>query len=310
MAIFPFLLLLLLLPTVAAQWQSCGNSGNYKSNSTYETNFKLLSSTLPKKAASNATLFATDTVGDGPDTVFALALCRGDQNAYACEVCLATAFQNGPQVCPYNKDVSMYYDPCLLRFSNKNFLATTVDDPDRMLTLINDLNIRTSVDTFNLFLSTLINNTAQSAVNSSRRFTTSRLDVSSLPMLYCLMQCRPDLTAGDCADCLQVVSGYTLQNMKGKQGGRVAGTRCNMRYEIYSFFIGEPMLRIISNTTLGSTPVIVYGSPPVAPAAAPPPDRVREQRGRTSPRRALWIIAAVAAPLLLCFISSAVWMRR
>ncbi|KAM0839975.1 hypothetical protein ACQ4PT_005273 [Festuca glaucescens] len=313
MVILPFLLLPLLLPSVAAQWQFCGNSGNYKSNSTYEANLKLLSSTLPKKAASNATLFATDILGDAPDTVFALALCRGDQNAYACEACLATAFQNGPQVCPYNKDVSMYYDPCLLRFSNKNFLGTTVDDPDHMLTLINDLNITTSIDSFNIFLSTLINNTAQSAANSSRRFITSRLDASSLPMLYCLMQCRPDLTASDCADCLQAVSGYTLRNMKGKQGGRVAWTRCNMRYEIYSFFIGEPVLRIISNTTPGSTPVIIYGSPPVAPAAAPPSDQVVqttvEQRGRTSPRRPLWIIA-VAAPLLLCFLSSVVWIRR
>lgn len=95
---------------------------------------------------------------------------------------------------------------------------------------------------------------------------------------------------------------------------------------MYLFFIGDPMLRIINlatevpainNTTPGSPPpVTVYGSPPLTPAGAPPPDLVVqttiEQNGRSSRKKALLIIA-VAAPLLsilLCFICSAVWLRR
>ncbi|KAI4966292.1 hypothetical protein ZWY2020_041853 [Hordeum vulgare] len=129
MVILP--LLLLLVPLTAAQmWPSCGESGNYKSNSTYEANLRLLSSTLPKKAASSTNLFATDTVGNAPDVIFALALCRGDANASACEGCLVTAFQDGQEHCANNKDATVYYDsnPCMLRFSNQNFLATTVNE--------------------------------------------------------------------------------------------------------------------------------------------------------------------------------------
>ncbi|VAH69446.1 unnamed protein product [Triticum turgidum subsp. durum] len=324
MVILP--LLLLLMPLTAAQlWPSCGESGDYKSNSTYEANLKLLSTTLPKKAASSTNLFATDTVGNVPNVIFALALCRGDSNASACEGCLVTAFQDGQEHCANYKDATVYYDsnPCMLRFSNQNFLATTVNDHILVIVSIESLmmNIPTRADSFKLLLFTLLNSTAQSAANSSRRFTTSRLDVNSFPTLYCLMQCTPDLTANDCTACLQPYFQYTVKYMDGKKGGRVLGTRCTMRYEIFPFFQGDPMLRIINLVSEvpainNTTPLITVNPSPQSPDAAPPPPEAQattqELHGRNSHRRALWIIA-VAAPLLsifLCVIFFVVWMRR
>ncbi|CAM0952432.1 unnamed protein product [Alopecurus aequalis] len=323
------ILLLLLVPLAAAEtWPSCGDSGDYKSNSTYEANLRLLSSTLPKKAASSTTLFATDTVGNVPNVIFALALCRGDSDASDCEGCLITAFQYAQDHCANNKDATVYYNnTCMLRFSNLNFLATTVDEHILVIVSTESLmmNISTRADSFRLLLFTLLNSTAQSAANSSRRFTTSRLDVSSFPTLYCLMQCTPDLTTDDCMACLQPYSQYTLQYMDGRKGGRVLGTRCTMRYEIYPFFQGDPMLRIINlasevpaiNNTV--PPVTVYPRPQSqsqSPVAAPPPPdgqtNIQEHHGRNSRQRALWIIvvAALLLSILLCFICVIVWMRR
>lgn len=48
-----------------------------------------------------------------------------------------------------------------------------------------------------LMLFTLLNNTAQYAASSSRRLTTSILDISSLQTMYCLVQCTPDLNADE-----------------------------------------------------------------------------------------------------------------
>nr|XP_040241846.1 cysteine-rich receptor-like protein kinase 10 isoform X4 [Aegilops tauschii subsp. strangulata] len=276
-------------PIVAILWRE----GDYKSNSTYEANLKLLSTTLPKKAASSTNLFATDTVGNVPNVIFALALCRGDSNASACEGCLVTAFQDGQEHCANYKDAAVYYDsdPCMLRFSNKNFLATTVNEHMLVIVSIESLmvNISTRADSFRLMLFTLLNSTAQSAANSSRRFTTSRLDVSvsSLPTLYCLMQCTPDLTADECTACLQPYLQYTLKYMDGKKGGRVLGTRCSM----------------------STMPLITVNPPPQPQSQSPVAAALL---GRNSRRRALWIIAA-AAPLLsifLCAILFVVWIRR
>ena len=131
MALILPLLLLLLFPYVAAQWQLCGESGNYTSKSTYQENLTRLSSSLPKKASSNATLIATDTVGAAPDTVFALAFCRGDIEASACEVCVATAFQDGPGMCPNKKDVATYYDDCMLSSGGAGVLALGSGEPNK-----------------------------------------------------------------------------------------------------------------------------------------------------------------------------------
>ncbi|KAF7033384.1 hypothetical protein CFC21_044488 [Triticum aestivum] len=324
------LLFLPLVPLAAAQaWPFCGDSGVYEPDSTYQANLRHLSSTLPKKAASSTTLFATDTHGNVPNVIFALALCRGDSNASSCEGCLVTAFQDGQEHCPNSKDTTVYYysNPCMLRFSNKNFLATTHNDKILVASMEMPLNIWTRGDSFRRLLFTLMDNTAQLATNSSRRFATSRLDVTFFPTVYCLMQCTPDLTADDCTACLQPYFQYTVKYMYGKEGGRVLGTRCTMRYEIFPFFQGKPMLRIINllsevppiNNTM---PRVTVNPPPrpqsqsQSPVAAPPPPEAQastqELHGRNSHRKALWIIA-IAAPLLsicMCFICCIVWMTR
>lgn len=257
--VFPILLLLLLVPLAAAQWQSCGDSGTYASNSTYQTNLRLLSSILPKKVVSNTTLFATGTAGDAPDVVYALALCRGDNtDASHCETCVATAFHDAQQLCPYSKDTTLYYHAgsgCMLRFSDQDFLSTTVNE--KILVLWDAMNISTSAALTRLLLFTLLNVTAHSAAKSPRRFATSRMDVGPSRTLYCLMQCTPDLTADDCAACFQAYTQYTLQN--GKQGGVVVGTRCSMSYEIFPYFQGEPMLRI--GQLASAVPTMINGKP-------------------------------------------------
>ncbi|XP_044354209.1 cysteine-rich receptor-like protein kinase 10 [Triticum aestivum] len=304
------ILILLLLPFVGAEWQVCGSSGNYTSNSTYQANLLLLSSTLPNKAVSNtSSLFATATVGDAPDIVYALSLCRGDStDASDCESCVAAAFEDAQQSYPYNKEASLYYDACMLRFSNHNFLlANSTEDHMSWITIRNNLNFTTGGDS--------LNSTAQAAAKSSRRFTTSRLGVNLVPTtVYCLMQCTPDLTLDDCTACLQLVLKHTLKSLDGAQGGRILGTRCSMRYELYHFYEGVPMLAIPAVN--GTTPPTRYPHSQSHPPAAAPPRlaqaTVQEQQGHNSRKRVLLIIAVVAPPLsiLLCFICSVVWMRR
>jgi len=216
--------------------------------------------------------------------VYALALCRGDISASACADCVATGFQDAQQLCAFAKDATVCYDSCLLRFSNTNFIATT--DNDVLLIVMNAKNFTESADSMRLMLFTLLNATSQDAASRSGRFTTARLDISSLPTMYCLVQCTPDLTAGECAACLRDFPQLTLRYLDGSQGGRLIGVRCNMRYEIYPFYQGDPMLRIISlapavpaiNGTQPETPVTVFPQPQPPPAIIPA-GPAQEQRG-------------------------------
>uniref|UniRef100_A0A453BD35 Gnk2-homologous domain-containing protein n=1 Tax=Aegilops tauschii subsp. strangulata TaxID=200361 RepID=A0A453BD35_AEGTS len=256
------LIAFLLTPPTAAQppWQICGKSGNYAANDTYQSNIRQLSATLPKNASASRTLFATSSIGSLPNIAYALALCRGDGNASACEACVTTAFQDAQQLCAFNKDATVIYDPCYLRFSNQNFLATTSND--NIIVLKNTQSVSSPVDVFDAAVQTLLNATGDyAAANSSRRFATGEegFDTTN-PTIYGLVQCTPDMSPADCRSCLGDIITQMPQDLSGSIGGRLIGVRCNFRYEVVPFFSGSPTLRL--------------PAPPAPPAPPPAPVNV------------------------------------
>ncbi|CAL5002916.1 unnamed protein product [Urochloa decumbens] len=83
----------------------CGSSATYSPNSSYQANLDAVSAALPRDASSSPALFATAARGAGSaDHIFALTLCRGDEDAPACLDCVAGAFQYAGSSCPYDKE--------------------------------------------------------------------------------------------------------------------------------------------------------------------------------------------------------------
>ncbi|CAN6205624.1 unnamed protein product [Urochloa humidicola] len=276
-------LLLALAPLAATQpWPLCGSTGgNYTANSTYQSNLARLATAIPANASQSGTLFAAGSAGSVPDAVYALALCRGDTtNASACGSCVATAFQDAQQLCPYNKDATIIYDACYLRFSNLDFLASGGNGSPAML--MNTQSVSSPLRAFEAAVGALLNATADyAAANSSRRlFATGEEGFDSInPTIYGLTQCTPDMSPADCRSCLASIIAM-VPRFKGSQGGRVIGMRCNFRYEVYSFFSGEPSLRLPAPSP----------TPPVnVTPTATPPGRSRNKAG---------IVAAIAVPIV------------
>uniref|UniRef100_A0A0D9WZV4 Cysteine-rich receptor-like protein kinase 10 n=1 Tax=Leersia perrieri TaxID=77586 RepID=A0A0D9WZV4_9ORYZ len=298
------LLAFLLAPPAAAQWKFCGDSaGNYTANSTYQSNLQRLSTTLPQNASASATLFAKDTLGAVPDIIYALTLCRGDTtNATACRGCVATAFQDAQQLCPYNKEVFIVYDACYLRFSNLNFLASESDNGSPMI-LTNANNATAPAGVFDAAVATLLNATTgyAAAANSSRRLGTGEeaFDAAN-PTIYGLSQCTPDMSPDGCRRCLGDIIAWIPQYLSRKVGGRVIGTRCNYRYEVYTFFSGGPMLRLPSPAALSPLP---------APANTPPPppttttgERKKNKSGTAlAIALPLGVVSLATVAICLCF---------
>ncbi|XP_048556260.1 cysteine-rich receptor-like protein kinase 6 [Triticum urartu] len=294
------LIAFLLTPLAAAQppWQICGKSGNYAANDTYQSNIRQLSATLPKNASASRTLFATGSVGSLPDIAYALALCRGDGNASACEACVTTAFQDAQQLCAFNKDATVIYDPCYLRFSNQNFLATTSND--NLIGLKNSQSVSSPVDVFDAAVQTLLNATGDyAAANSSRRFATGEegFDTSN-PTIYGLVQCTPDMSPADCRSCLGDIITRMPQRLSGSIGGRLIGVRCNFRYEVVPFFSGSPTLRL--------------PAPPAPPAPPPAPVNVTPTAtpGGKSANNVLAIVLPIVAAILAITTVCLCYLRR
>ncbi|XP_039828902.1 cysteine-rich receptor-like protein kinase 6 isoform X1 [Panicum virgatum] len=312
--------------------QVCGASGNYTLNDTYQANIQRLAATLPKNASQ--ALFAKASLGVVPDVVYALALCRGDVNASACASCVATAFSDAQQLCAYNRDATVFYDPCLLRYSNQNFLdsinsggnvlfvlmpsrnvttsgiqyvavTSVLDTGDPILILLNTQNVTSPFRVFDAAVAVLVNATARyAAADASRRFGTAveafQTFDSQNPRIYGLAQCTPDMTAADCRTCLAGMTQMGPQYFSGKQGGRILGLRCNYRYEQYPFFSGGPLLQL---------PEPPVGAP--APVnATPTPATTTRGRGNRTARVLAIILLIVIMMLGTVVVFYRLWRRR
>lgn len=270
MALIVLFVVLGLAPMVAAQpWQICGSS-NYTANSLYQSNLDTLSSSLVTEGSDPSGLFAKGSTGDAPNKVYAVALCRGDVNASTCAACVDAAFKAGAtRLCPRSKDATIFYDDCLLRFSDQDILnmdsssrVNTLAVVDGALVLMNissepmlpgwdDWNADNQAVAKNvthLFFKTTLANTVAQVLKTTSHYAAIRMDMdgvstsaaATVRRLYCLAQCAPDLVEDICYNCLNNFSDLATANFAGKQGGRVLGLRCNLRYDTSKFYAGEP----------------------------------------------------------------------
>ncbi|OEL25060.1 Cysteine-rich receptor-like protein kinase 10 [Dichanthelium oligosanthes] len=260
----------LLVPLAAAYpWQVCGTTGNFTANSTYQANLALLAGALPRNTSSAPDLFATAVVGAIPDQISALALCRGDANATACSACLDTAFQDVQNMCAYDRSAAIYYDPCILYYSDVHFLSSADNVQDAMTNRVNLRNVTSDPARFNRLVAALVNATADYAAhNSTRRYAAGEADFDQeYPKVYSWAQCTPDLTPAQCRACLAGIIAFMPRLFTNRVGGRVLGVRCSYRYEVYSFLDSPVMVQLAESGSSSGAPAPATEPAAVTPAA-------------------------------------------
>ncbi|KAJ3670474.1 hypothetical protein LUZ60_010798 [Juncus effusus] len=258
-------------------YKICGST-NYTANSTYESNLKIMFSSLYTEAIMG---YSKTSTGDGPNQTSGLFLCRGDVNLSVCSSCLNQSFKDAPSLCPYKREAIIYYDYCLLSYSNVDFLHFT--------------------DQLSQYSEVYMLNTQNTTVayNSTSRFGTGEIKMDDpASTIFGLTQCVTDLLSNDCLECLQELIDNMLLWFDGRQGGRILSVRCNLRYEVYAFFNGHPALSI-------SAPKI---SPP-PPMMAPLTKGNKDEKGGIS-KQAIIAISITAAFFLcgcsVCFF----WIKK
>ena len=96
------------------------------------------------------------------------------------------------------------------------------------------------VDQFNDDLRSLLESLRSQAVagGSLRKFAAAgNTTAPNFQTLYAVVQCTPDLSEEDCNSCLVGAFQNIPQCCDGKQGGRVVTPSCNIRFELFPFYI-------------------------------------------------------------------------
>ncbi|KAM0952324.1 putative protein kinase RLK-Pelle-DLSV family [Dioscorea sansibarensis] len=280
---FVFLLILHIPLALSADplYSVCSYNTNYSSNSTFQANLNLLLSSLTSNIAYSG--YFNDTKGKPPDQVFGLAICRGDLTGGTCNDCLVASVQSIIQRCPRQTSATIWYEQCLLRYSNQRFFSqastsfklvirneTSLSEPKRVSVLLRQL------------MNTVIKKTAY---NSSRMFAIENVDFTSSVKLYAvaLAQCTRDLSPEDCYGCLGNMVGNISE--VGKQSVEALGQSCVAGYELFDRLSPDE------------------STPSVTPASSPPNPTPRKGKSRINKAAAI-VIPSVAVILLV----SASWL--
>ncbi|WCJ20323.1 cysteine-rich RLK (RECEPTOR-like protein kinase) 25 [Euphorbia peplus] len=266
----------------------CPNTTVFTENSSYAVNLNQTLSSLISN--SNRTLgFYKTSAGQGPNDVFGLFLCRGDASIADCQTCVANGTNGIRLRCPDRVEAVIWYDFCLLRYSNRS-LDTMASSP--VAYLRNGQNISDQAR-FNDVLGSSMREAATAAAmaDGEKKFAVKEVNFTSFQTLYNLAQCTPDLSAGACIQCLDTAISLLPWCCDGKRGGRILMPSCNIRYEIYRFY-----------NVSATLPEVM--SPPPLPVVLPPPPSSPSPTGSSGGISTTTIIAVVVpifvSVLLFC----------
>ncbi|CAL4992024.1 unnamed protein product [Urochloa decumbens] len=155
-------------------------------------------------------------------------------------------------MCTGNKGAAIFYDTCLLGFSDRDFLNSTTNSEDQEVQLYNAQNITSDgADRFNATAYELLSGMAEymATLNSEDKFVTGTIPFdATYPNIYGQASCTSDLTPGQCRGCLDAtIAEMPRVFIPNTKGARVAGLRCIVRYEVYRFYNGSIMLQLPGN---------------------------------------------------------------
>ncbi|KAM7265722.1 hypothetical protein ACFE04_003405 [Oxalis oulophora] len=236
----------------------CYGSGNFTANSTYSKNRDILMASLASNAAANGG-FYNSSVGEGSDTVYATAMCSGDDTQTGCSSCVNTSAYSLLKDCPYQYEgVSWSGQPlCVVHYANTYIFGVKEMSPQQILYNTGTISWNRSEPFYSTWAD-LSNKLKDKAVKGSSKlkYAAEKVNYTLTLNIYAQVQCTPDLSESDCNDCLtQNIADYEI-NCYGHIGGVVRRPSCTYRWDMYSFF----------------TDIVDNAPPPsFSPAVAPPP---------------------------------------
>ena len=179
-------------------------------------------------------LYYNATEGDYPDKVYGLYNCRFDVSNEVCQGCIKVAIDTIAKNCTGAKKAIVWYDQCMVRFSNSSFPSSPETVP--RVGLLNTINVTDPYKFSNILaqsFSDLIRNVTSR--DSKYPAAAQTVNASSIDKLRTLVQCIPYLSKSDCNICLRGSVSEIPNFCYGKRGGQVLTPSCNIRYELYPF---------------------------------------------------------------------------
>ncbi|KAG7557446.1 Gnk2-homologous domain [Arabidopsis suecica] len=221
--------------------QRCGDSLFFTPNGTYDTNRRLVLSTLASNVSSQNNRFYNVSVGEGPGRIYALGLCIPGTDPKVCSDCIQPASVGLLQNCPNQTDSWDWRADktlCFVRYSNSSFFNLKILMPTQAEynTGMFQGNVTAYTRIWDAFMEFML-----TRVGPTRYLA----DISPLigsDRIYALMQCIPGISSNDCESCLRENVQEYKSCCNGYIGGTVRKPVCYFRWDGYPYLgaFGDP----------------------------------------------------------------------
>ncbi|KAF8029033.1 hypothetical protein BT93_E1644 [Corymbia citriodora subsp. variegata] len=259
--------------------ERCADRGDYASPSKYQDNLNRLLDRGDYAGDNKRPIygFYNTTEGEDPDRVYGLFLCRGDVAVDLCQSCIRKAGTTLIERCPGQKEATIWYDECLVRYANRSFFSIMETEPiifvanpvDRSAFINEDLAAN---------VTDLLKNVTDLAISSKSLYASRNFNVSSSVTLHVLVQCTPDISKSACKSCLlSAIKNVSTVLILKRDGARILQPSCNLRYQM--------------NTT----------------------NKIRMESGSKGVKRNLWIpivSSIIGLGLLIIIVGSCIFFKR
>lgn len=256
----------------AYNYHVCSGKSNDTATTTYLTNLDSSLNSLSSKAGSET------FYNDLSNGVYSLFLCIGYVPTSTCQTCVRNASQVIRDRCGANKSAVIWYDECILRYSDTGFFGTAEVNT---IVMMSNANNDSAPDGINYGARGLMNTLIARVPDSAKMLDTDDI-ANGNRKEYGLGQCTRDISSASCRFCLGKLYDQVPSCCESRSGWRLFSPSCYMRYEQYQFY-DEPQ----------SAP------PPSSIPGAPQPDSTAGGEKGSDNKTKIVIIAVSASVAVL-----------
>ncbi|XP_027910258.1 cysteine-rich receptor-like protein kinase 25 [Vigna unguiculata] len=196
------------------------------------------------------------------DDVYGLYSCRYDMTGYFCQFCITTAASELSRRCPNAVRAIIWYDICIIRYSNQSFNAKVSLTPTWNITgprIIKDSSeSRKAVDSMNDLI-------WKATVETKKFWAVEEFDWVENEKRYGWVQCDRDIKNDECGDCLHALLDIFPDCCSTHAQWAIFGPSCGIRMDDEKFYQtsgngGSTKSRklIISFSVLGSVVLLCF----------------------------------------------------
>ncbi|XP_034210871.1 cysteine-rich repeat secretory protein 38-like [Prunus dulcis] len=221
-------------------WSCVDNGGMQPTNNAsnnggiYRQNLNTLLSSLTSDPKINPRFYSS-SLGQAPDKVNAIAVCRGDVAPEDCRTCFKDSVPIFLQKCADQKKGIIWAQSCTVRYSNISIFGVLEYVPLKNVPSPHNVS---NPEQYKQARDPIFENLSEKAAagDSDLKFAAGNVSVPvTNETIYATVQCSPDLDKQNCSDCLKESISEIPVCCDRVGGGRVLRPSCYLRFESSPF---------------------------------------------------------------------------